>query len=79
MRRLTGNFDSRSLTITMNFIQADESGRRQLPADPMPRPGGDDSGPSKSGVKRPDSKNILDRMKRVDPEQAKRYRQRSGQ
>ncbi len=63
----------------MNIIQADESGRRQLPSDPMPRPGGDESGPGKSGVKKPDSKNILDRMKRVDPEQAKRYRQRSGQ
>ena len=35
----------------MNFIQADETGRRQLPADPMPRPGGDESGPSKPGVK----------------------------
>ena len=63
----------------MNPIHADETGRRQLPADPMPRPGGDDTGPAKPGVKRPDSKNILDRMKRVDPEQAKRYRQRSGQ
>ena len=63
----------------MNFFQADESGRRQLPSDPMERPGGDDSGPSKPNVKRPDSKNLLDRMKRVDPDQAKRYRQRSGQ
>ncbi len=63
----------------MTIFKADETGRRQLPSDPMPRPGGDGDGPSKSGVKRPDSKNILDRMKRVDPEQAKRYRQRSGE
>ena len=41
------------------------------------RDGGD--GPSKPDVKRPESRNILDRMKRVDPNQAKRYRQRSGQ
>ena len=65
--------------ISMTIFQADETGRRQLPSDPMPRPGGDESGPSKPSVKRPDSKNILDRMKRVDPEQAKRYRQRSGE
>ena len=63
----------------MNFFQADESGRRQLPNDPISRPGGDDSGPSKPQVQRPDSKQLLERMKRVDPEQAKRYRQRSGQ
>ncbi len=60
-------------------FRADETGRRQLPSDPTPRPGGDETGPSKPSVKRPDSKNILDRMKRVDPDQAKRYRQRSGQ
>lgn len=63
----------------MTIFKADETGRRQLPSDPMPRPGGDGDGPTKPGVKRPDSKNILDRMKRVDPEQAKRYRQRSGE
>ena len=63
----------------MTIFKADETGRRQLPSDPMPRPGGDSDGPTKPGVKRPDSKNILDRMKRVDPEQAKRYRQRSGE
>lgn len=64
----------------MNNFRADETGRRQLPNDPISRPGGDDSGgPSKPQVKRPDSKQLLERMKRVDPEQAKRYRQRSGQ
>ncbi len=63
----------------MNTFQADETARRQLPADPMQKPGGDDSGPSAPKVKRPDTRQLLDRMKRVDPEQAKRYRQRSGQ
>jgi hypothetical protein len=63
----------------MNFINAEETQRRPLPAEPLPRPGGDDSGPSRPTVKRPDSKQLLERMKRVDPEQAKRYRQRSGQ
>ena len=64
----------------MNTFQADETLRRPLPADPMQKPGGDDSGgPSSPKVKRPDTRQLLDRMKRVDPEQAKRYRQRSGE
>lgn len=64
----------------MNFVKADETLRRPLPADPIQKPGGDDnSGPSAPKVKRPDTRQLLDRMKRVDPEQAKRYRQRSGQ
>jgi hypothetical protein len=63
----------------MNVFQADETMRRPLPADPIQKPGGDDSGPSAPKVKRPDTRQLLDRMKRVDPDQAKRYRQRSGE
>ena len=60
----------------MQFFQGE---RRELPKDPITRPDGDGDGPAKPGVKRPDSKQLLDRMKRVDPDQAKRYRQRSGE
>lgn len=63
----------------MNTFQADDTLRRPLPADPIQKPGSDDSGPDKPAVKRPDTRQLLDRMKRVDPDQAKRYRQRSGQ
>ena len=63
----------------MNVFRADETMRRPLPADPIQKPGGDDSGPSAPKVKRPDTRQLLDRMKRVDPDQAKRYRQRSGE
>ena len=35
--------------------------------------------PQKPDVDRPEKKDLLERMKRVDPEQAKKYRQRSGQ
>ncbi|HZO87593.1 MAG TPA: ubiquitin-like protein UBact [Chthonomonadaceae bacterium] len=55
--------------------------RRQmptLPTDPL-RKGGDDGGPNKPDVKRPDTSDLLKRMKRVDPDAARRYRQRSGQ
>lgn len=41
--------------------------------------GPDDSGPSAPEVDKPDVKDLLKRMRKVDPEQAKRYRQRTGQ
>jgi hypothetical protein len=41
---------------------------------------GDENGPSKPDIRRPGGDNeLLRRMKKVDPDQAKRYRQRSGQ
>ncbi|MBI1755539.1 MAG: ubiquitin-like protein UBact [Fimbriimonas ginsengisoli] len=44
------------------------------------RKGGDETGPSRPDVRKPEGGNeLLKRMKRVDPDQAKRYRQRSGQ
>jgi len=55
--------------------------RRQMPTiptDPL-RKGGDEGGPGKPDVKRPDTSDLLKRMKRVDPDAARRYRQRSGQ
>ena len=55
--------------------------RRQMPttpADPL-RKGGDDGRPNKPDVKRPDTSDLLKRMKRVDPDSARRYRQRSGE
>jgi hypothetical protein len=48
------------------------------PVDPV-RKTGDGDGPKAPDVKRPDSRNILDRMRRVDPDSARKYRQRSGQ
>jgi hypothetical protein len=48
-----------------------------------PEPGkklGDESGPSRPEVRKPGGGNeLLRRMKKVDPDQAKRYRQRSGE
>lgn len=38
-----------------------------------------EGGPLTPDVKRPSTKSILDKLKRVDHEQAKRYKQRSGQ
>jgi hypothetical protein len=60
------------------MIRAD---RQQAPKPAAPdRKLGDDSGPSKPDLDRPTLPNeLLRRMKNVDPDQAKKYRQRSGQ
>lgn len=63
----------------MNPIHGDEALRRPFPVDPTPRGGPDGGGPQAPDVNRPDTRQLLERMRRVDPDQARRYRQRSGQ
>ncbi len=58
-------------------LQMEERPRAPLSPEPERKIG--DDGPRRPDVSRPDSKRLLERMKRVDPEQAKRYRQRSGE
>jgi hypothetical protein len=59
------------------------SGQDRLtrPLNPSPeRKLGDEGGPTKPDVQKPEGGNeLLRRMKKVDPDQAKRYRQRSGE
>jgi len=52
--------------------------RRKL-NKPAPKGPGEDDGPREPDVEKPGSRKLLDRMKRVDPKTARRYRQRSGQ
>jgi hypothetical protein len=59
-------------------FQFEERVRRPMPAEPM-RKEGDGEGPTKPDVKRPDVGDLLKRMKRIDPDTARRYRQRSGE
>lgn len=56
--------------------------------DRAPRPKGpidsgddssDESGPRRPKVERPNTDDLLKRMRKVDPNQARRYRQRTGQ
>ena len=60
------------------IIRAEERTTRPMPVAPE-RKEGDGGGPSKPDVKRPDTNDLLKRMKRVDPDAARRYRQRSGE
>jgi hypothetical protein len=55
--------------------------RTQKPVEPTPwgPKQGDGGGPRSPDVSRPDTKDLLKKMRRVDPNQSKRYRQRTGQ
>jgi hypothetical protein len=55
--------------------------RTQKPIDPAPwgPKQGDGGGPRSPDISRPDTKDLLKKMRKVDPNQSKRYRQRTGQ
>jgi len=64
----------------MNDISMPE--RREGPVDPMPKspgPSEEGGGPKRPETGSPDKDNLLKRMRKVDPKQAERYRQRTGQ
>ncbi len=60
------------------MIRGEERITRPTPLSPD-RKSGDEGGPGKPDVKRPDTNDLLKRMRRIDPETARRYRQRSGE
>ncbi|HEY3331594.1 MAG TPA: ubiquitin-like protein UBact [Capsulimonadaceae bacterium] len=62
----------------MAVIDEERATRPAGPADPTRRDG-DESGPSRPDVQRPDRSDLLKRMKKVDPDTARKYRQRSGE
>ena len=56
--------------------------RTQKPASPAPwgpKEGGGGDGPKSPDVSKPNTKDLLQRMRKVDPNQSRRYRQRTGQ
>lgn len=58
------------------IVRLEERIRRPAPVTPERR---EESGPSRPNIKRPDTNEVLRRMKKVDPDAARKYRQRSGQ
>lgn len=60
------------------FQLRDRKQRPVTPIDPS-NDGPEDDGPKKPQVNRPDTKRLLRRMKRVDKDQSRRYRQRTGE
>ena len=56
--------------------------RRERPADPLGKPPGHrepEPGPRRPETDNPSRDNLLKRMRKVDPKQAERYRQRTGE
>jgi hypothetical protein len=64
--------------LLLNFFMPE---RIQKPVEPAPwgPKQGDGGGPRSPDVSRPDTKDLLKKMRKVDPNQSKRYRQRTGQ
>jgi len=48
------------------------------PTEPFKR-NQDEDGPKRPDVDKPDTRDLLRRMRRVDPNQSRRYRQRTGE
>jgi len=53
--------------------------RKPAPATPAPGGGGGGDGPRSPQVEKPNTEELLKKMRKVDPDQARRYRQRTGQ
>ena len=55
--------------------------RKEAPFEPITRPSTpkEETGPKRPETGSPDKDNLLKRMRKVDPKQAERYRQRTGQ
>ena len=53
--------------------------RKKRPSSPNPGGGGEEGGPSEPKVEKPNTDDLLRRMRKVDPDQARRYRQRTGE
>jgi len=64
--------------LPLNFFMPE---RIQKPVEPAPwgPKQGDGGGPRSPDISRPDTKDLLKKMRKVDPNQSKRYRQRTGQ
>lgn len=56
--------------------------RKERPIDPISKPSGpgdQESGPKRPETDSPSRDNLMKRMRKVDPKQAEKYRQRTGE
>jgi hypothetical protein len=76
-----GGYNERGLPFQFLLLDFFMPERIQKPVDPVPwgPKQGDGGGPRSPDVSRPDTKDLLKKMRKVDPNQSKRYRQRTGQ
>lgn len=73
--------EARSLRFQHLLVRFFMPERIQKPMEPAPwgPKQGDGGGPRSPDISRPDTKDLLKKMRKVDPNQSKRYRQRTGQ
>jgi hypothetical protein len=68
---------------TKQFVQMIGSlDRKERPVDPISKPSGpgdQGSGPKRPETDSPSRDNLMKRMRKVDPKQAEKYRQRTGE
>ena len=68
---------------TFDYIQAGGGlERKERPVDPFSKPSGPgdrDQGPKRPETDFPSRDNLMKRMRKVDPKQAEKYRQRTGE
>ena len=81
MARIGTSGRSILLRFTNSPVRLPMPERTQRPTAPAPwgPKEGDGGGPKAPDVSKPDTKDLLKRMRRVDPNQSRRYRQRTGQ
>ena len=65
--------------ILPNFFHMPERIQKPPTVPWGPKQGGDGDGPKAPDISRPDTQDLLKKMRKVDPNQSKRYRQRTGQ
>jgi hypothetical protein len=63
---------------TVTFFMPERTERPVAPVPWGPQQG-DGGGPKSPDISKPDTRDLLKKMRKVDPNQSKRYRQRTGQ
>lgn len=77
MKVLTSHLRSDTMAAEM-IAQLERKQRDTKPIGPGDGDG-DNEGPKRQKVSRPDTQELLKRMRRVDKDQSRRYRQRTGE
>ncbi len=70
------------MNMSKDRVLSFEFDRKERPADPLSRPSRPtepDQGPKRPEPDSSSPDNLMKRMRRVDPKQAERYRQRTGE